>query len=121
MMNIRLRLDRELYSAIKEKAAREKRTASETIRSILEDAAGRLAVESGMDTVAALIRTEVGRAAKATQNRIIKILVKASIATSTNIGLSLQCITAVNRRDATETHRTARRKAAEYMKVKEEE
>ncbi|MBS3951120.1 MAG: ribbon-helix-helix protein, CopG family [Peptococcaceae bacterium] len=121
MQKVSFELDIELYSAVKEKAARENRTMSEIVRRICEDAVGRMSVESGMDAVTALVRAEVGRATKLAESRITKILVKASVAASTNIGLSLQCITAVNKHDATEMRRIARRKAAEYLKVKEEE
>jgi len=121
MRHVLLRLDNDLYSALTERAVHDNITVSEMMRRIFENAVVRMSAESGMDAVAALIRTEVGRAARSTESRITKILVKAAIAASTNAYLSLQCITAANKYDATEIHRTARRKAAEYLKVKEEE
>jgi len=121
MQRIFFQLDNELYSAVKEVALREEQAVSEVMRRIFEDAVVRMSAEAGMDAVAALIREEVGRAAKSAENRITKILVKASLAASTNAYLSLQCISAANKYDATEIQRTARRNAAEYLKVKEEE
>jgi len=121
MRHIHLRLDNDLYSALKEMAVHDSKTVSEVIRRIFEDAIGRMAAEAGPKAVEAIVRTEVRRAMGAAENRITKILAKASNAAFTNTYLSLQYIDGANKRDATELHRAARRKAAEYLKVKEGE
>ncbi|MBS3949570.1 MAG: hypothetical protein KGZ53_02740 [Peptococcaceae bacterium] len=119
MNNITLRVDPEMYNAIKIAATRNGLTISEYARRALETGAERAASVAGREEAAAAVRAEMRRALLVTENRIIKILTKAIFASVTDTHLSVQCIATANRRDVTETLKSARAASVTYLQQKD--
>ncbi|MBT9153234.1 MAG: hypothetical protein DDT35_01463 [Firmicutes bacterium] len=120
-VTLRIDVDEDMYNAIKNTADRNGVSVSEYIRRTLEDGAERAAAIAGREETAAVVRTELRRALMATENRIIKILSKATVAAMTDTHLSAQCIASANRRDVTETLSLARKAAVSYLQQKDGE
>jgi len=120
MKIIRIRLDANIYDAVKHQAMENEQSVSETIRIAVKNYMKQTAAEDGLDVTTALVRAEVRAALAAVENRLIKILAKATAAAATNMYLSVQCIAAASRRDVAETHLLAQTKAAQYLKAAEE-
>jgi len=120
MRQIHLRLDRDIYEAVKYQAMENEQTVAETIRIAFKNYVAQMAAEEGLDVTTAVVRAEVREALVAVEKRLIKILAKATAAAATNMYLSVQCIAAASRRDVAETHLLAQTKAAQYLRVAEE-
>lgn len=120
MRRVILPMGDELYAELKAVAEREGLPMAVILRRIFRAEAIRLAAEEAMDVLRSAVRAEARIAAAAMERRIMKIQAKATMAASTNAGLSIQCIAAANKRDATETQQIARAKAVEYLKVEED-
>lgn len=110
-----------MSTALNDIAAQEEQTVSEVIRRMLEKRAEMAATKAGANTIAAAVRTEARGVGRALENRISKILAKNMSASAANMFLSVQCIAAANKRDASETHKLARTRGAEYLKQEERE
>jgi len=119
MKIIRIRLNNDVYDAVKYQAMENKQTVSETIRSAVKKYIKQLAAEEGLDVTTAVVRAEVIEALAKLDNRLTKILTKAITASATNMYLSIQCITGAHKRDAAETHLLAQTRAAQYLKLVE--
>jgi len=120
MRKILLRLDKDIYEAVKYQAMENELPISEAIRMAVKNYMKQTAAEEGLDVTTALVRAEVREALGAVEKRLIKILAKATAAAATNMYLSVQCIAAASRRDVAETHLLAQTKAAQYLKAAEE-
>jgi len=120
MRHIHIRLDSDIYDAVKYQAMEKEQTVSETIRVTVKNYMKQLAAEEGLEATTAVVRAEVIEALETLDNRLTKILTKAITASATNMYLSIQCIGGAYKRDAEETHVLAQAKAAQYLRAAEE-
>ena len=114
--NVILQLDIEVSTALNNIATREGQTVSGVIRRMLEKGVEMAAARAGASTIASTVRREARGVGTALENRLSKMLAKNMSASAANMFLSIQCIAAANKHDASKMYDLARSRGAEYLK-----
>ncbi|MGB9860272.1 MAG: hypothetical protein ACPLQP_10095 [Moorellaceae bacterium] len=116
-----LRMDEDLLNALKALAARRKEPMAVVVRNLLSRALAEENAADGKDVITDAVRKAMRDVLKPVEDRMAKLAAKAAMAAATSMYLNTEVIGELGKHDVLRIYDLARKKAAAYLRERDEE
>ncbi|EIV99935.1 hypothetical protein ThesiDRAFT1_0953 [Thermoanaerobacter siderophilus SR4] len=121
MKKIYVWLPEDIYDALVNLASRRSEPISAVARRMLTESITTEAANDGIDKVTEAVRKAMRDVLKPAEDRLAKLSAKTAVAAATAMYLNVQTIADMGKNDAVELYQEARKKAAAYLKERDDE